>query len=205
MDVTTFKNKLGETYGVADGYAFVTKAGIELNGDFSTGSLRRAKAEVFNCNKIDETRLHENDTRSVTLVIKKGVRVTDVETLKVKTYDEKAQRAFVTAIIGKMRPTQESKSSSLKVELIAPAIATAFVAILGGLIISMSFDNGEGSSHTSNRIGKARLVENISGAISHTLGTTGSIIVFGLLIMLCVAWFANVILKQHVVNRWRVS
>ena len=47
MSVMTFRNNRGETFGVADGVAFLNKAGVEPDGDASAESLRRAKAETF--------------------------------------------------------------------------------------------------------------------------------------------------------------
>src|SRR5687767_12348580 len=58
MDAIAFRNKRGESFGIANGTAFLTKAGIDPSGDLSAESLRRANAESFRCQELHEARLH---------------------------------------------------------------------------------------------------------------------------------------------------
>ena len=205
MAAISFRNRRGETFGVADGVAFVTKADVELGGDLSADALRRANAETFRCEELYETTLHEDAARSVTLVVKNGVRPTDVTVKYIDTNDEAAQRAFVAAVVAAMRPTRESRTSSLRSELLGPLIVGALVAIVGGVVISMANDIANEAFDPGNRFGRSRTRAKIFEAIARTLGTTGSIVVFGLLLLLCVAWLVSVIRGKHMVVRWRLA
>lgn len=205
MDTVTFKNNRGESFGIANGIAFLAKSDVELDGDLSDAALRRANAETFRCEELHEARLHEDAARSVTLVKKNGVRPTDISTIEVRTDDEAVQRDFVAAVVQKMRPTTESRTSSLATEVVGPLIVGAFVAILGGVVVSVALDMANGAHQPSGRLGKAGAIARLAGTIAGALGTTGSIAVFGILLLLCVAWLVSVIRRRHAVIRWRVS
>jgi hypothetical protein len=205
MDSITFTNTRGETFGIADGVAFLAKAGAELGGDLSADALQRAMAEVFRCDELHEAKLHDNAKRSVTLVVKNGVRPTDVSTMHIDTDDEAVQRDFVAAVVRNMRPTTESQTSSLWTDLLGPLIVGAFVAIVGGVVLSTASEIDAGTYQPTDRLGKARTIAKLSAAIAGVLGTTGTIVVFGLLLLLCVAWLVSVLRGKHMVTRWRVS
>lgn len=204
MDTVKFKNNRGESFGIVNGTAFLFKSKAELDGDLSAASLSRANAETFHCLELHEARLHEDSARSVTLVKKNGVRPTDISTIEVRTDDEAVQRDFVAAVVRNMRPTTENRSSSLVTDLLGPLIIGALVAIVGGVVISMASDIANGAHQSSNRVGKAGGIARMSEAIAETLGTTGSIAVFGILFLLCVAWLVSVIRNRHAIIRWRV-
>jgi hypothetical protein len=205
VESVSYKNGRGETFGVADGFAFLTKAGADLGGDLSVEALRSARAEVVPCEDLHETRLHEDAARSVALITKNGVRPTDVSIVRVETRDEAAQREFVAAVVAGMRPTQETRVSSLATDLLGPSIIGVFVAVVGAVVISTAFEVANGAYRPTGRSGKAGTIARLSEAIARALGVTGSIAVFGLLLLLCVAWVANVVRHKHMVTRWRVA
>jgi hypothetical protein len=205
MDAITFRNNRGATFGVADGTAFLTKPGVAVDGDVSAESLRRANAETFPCQDLHEARLHEDGARTVTLVVKNGIRPTDVSTMWIETDDETAQRDFVAAVVGRMRPTTETRTSSLATELLGPAIVAAVVALLGGIVVSMASDIANGTQQPNDRVGRAGGIARLSAAIAGALGTSGSIALFGLLMLCCAAWLVAVIRGRHAVVRWRVA
>jgi hypothetical protein len=204
MDLISYRNKRGETFGVVDDTAFLAPVGTDVSSGVSLGLLQRVKATLYRCQELYEARLHEDAARSVTLVVKNGVRPTDVSTLHVETDDEAVQRDFVAAVVGKMRPTQQSRMSSLRTELFGPLIVGALVAVAGAVIISIAFDIAGETFHAPDRVGSARTHARLFETIARTLGITGSIAVFGILLLLCLVWLLNVVRGKHMVIRWRL-
>ncbi|HSI35716.1 MAG: hypothetical protein ACAI43_11605 [Phycisphaerae bacterium] len=205
MNAITFRNKRGETYGVVDGFAFLAKAGVDLGAAPSADAVRRAGAETFACAELHEARLHENAKRMVVLVVKNGVRATDVSKMWIDTYDEAAQRAFVAAVVGQMRPTRQTRTNSAVLDMIAPLILGAFVALIGGIVISTASDMAKNSFQSSGRVGKAGGIAKLTEGIAKALGVTGAAAVFGALVVLCLVWLVAVIRGKHAVLRWRLA
>jgi len=205
MDPITFRNERGETYGVVDGVAFLAKAGVDLGAAPSADAVRRAGAETFACQELHEARLHENAKRMVTLVVKNGVRATDVSKMWIDTYDEAAQRDFVAAVVAQMRPTRLTRTSSAWLDMIAPLIVGAVAALIGGIVISTASDMAKDSFQSSGRVGRAGGIAKLTEGIAKALGVTGSAVVFGAVVLLCLVWLVSVIRGKHVVRRWRLA
>ena len=200
-----FRNTRGQTFGVADGVAFVMRPGVALDGDASAASARRAGAETVCCKHLNEVKLHENPARSVTLAVYNGVQESDLKTVRFETNDEATQRQFVDAVVAEMRPTQESRSNSVWGGLVMPLFLAAVVALIGGLVYSMASDLAGGTFEPANRVGKAGGIAKLTEGVARLLGVTGSIAVFGLMLLLCVGWAVYEVADRHAVVRWRVT
>ena len=195
------KNERDVTYGVSDGLAFTLPPGADPD-DLSAESLRRARAEVLPCRDLTEVRLHADARRTVKLLVKG--RPGDLKVMFVDTYDEEAQREFVEAVTAEMRPTTEAESSSLRTDLLAPLLVGGVLAVIGGVVISDALAMDDGTFETGGRAGKARRNAALFAKVAATLGTTGSVVVFGGLVLLCVVWAVVVVRGRHPVTRWRL-
>ena len=201
MPSIILKNKRDVTYGVENGLAFATGPGTDPD-DFSAEALRRARAEVLPCRDLTEVRLHEDARHTVKLLVKG--RPGDLKVMFVDTYDAEAQRDFTDAVVAEMRPTTRVGSSSLRTDLLAPLLVGLVVAVIGGIVVSDAMGMDDETFQPGGRAGKARRNAAVFAKIAKALGTTGSILIFGALLLLCVSWAVYVVRGRHPITRWRV-